>query len=132
VTAGHYPLWRDITWLEDSEEHTEEIEVCGTCVPKHSGFPSRSDVPEWPCAPVAAWPPGPYLVLAPTEREAQLWACSRGLSRRDWTRIFGPADLAGWADCTCVIVNGPAGPGVEAHLSRLRQANAVRVVRELI
>lgn len=48
--AAHYPVWRDISWLEDGEECSGEVEVCGTCVPKHSSFRTRAEVPEWPCA----------------------------------------------------------------------------------
>jgi len=48
---GHYPIWRVILLNDDDDggEHTEEIEVCGTCVPKHSSFRARADVPGWPC-----------------------------------------------------------------------------------
>lgn len=49
----HGIVWRDIGWLEwDEGEHAEmyeEIPVCGLCVPKHSSFPRREDVPEGPC-----------------------------------------------------------------------------------
>ena len=46
---GHYPIWRCIGWTaEDGGEETGEIEVCGVCVPKHSSFPNRETVPEWP------------------------------------------------------------------------------------
>lgn len=49
----HHIVWRDIGWLEwDEGEHAEmceELPVCGLCVPRHSSFPTRSDVPEGPC-----------------------------------------------------------------------------------
>jgi hypothetical protein len=49
----HHIVWRDIGWLEwDEGEHAEmyeELPVCGLCVPKHSSFPTRADVPEGPC-----------------------------------------------------------------------------------
>jgi len=49
----HHIVWRDIGWLEwDDREHAEmyeELPVCGLCVPKHSSFPTRADVPEGPC-----------------------------------------------------------------------------------
>lgn len=45
----HAIVWRDIGWLADGEENYAEIPVCGLCVPKHSHFASRADVPEGPC-----------------------------------------------------------------------------------
>lgn len=49
----HGIIHRDIGWLEwDEGEHAEmyaELPVCGLCVPKHSSFPRREDVPEGPC-----------------------------------------------------------------------------------
>lgn len=49
----HGIVHRDIGWLEwDEGEHAEmyaELPVCGLCVPKHSSFPRREDVPEGPC-----------------------------------------------------------------------------------
>lgn len=49
----HSIVWRDIGWLEDDEgelvEATDELPVCGYCVPKHSHFRTRQDVPEGAC-----------------------------------------------------------------------------------
>lgn len=45
----HDIVWRDIGWLEDGDEEYAEIPVCGQCVPKHSHFSTRADVPEGPC-----------------------------------------------------------------------------------
>lgn len=49
----HGIVHRNIGWLEwDEGEHAEmyaELPVCGLCVPKHSSFPRREDVPEGPC-----------------------------------------------------------------------------------
>ncbi len=53
VLERHAIVHRNINWLEldDGElcEETAEIPVCGRCVPKHSGFRSRAEVPEGPC-----------------------------------------------------------------------------------
>lgn len=47
--AGHYKIWRCLSWLDDDGcDETGEVEVCGVCVPKHSSFRSRGDVPGWP------------------------------------------------------------------------------------
>ncbi|GGR51758.1 hypothetical protein [Streptomyces roseolus] len=46
----HYPVWRDVGWFTDGDDDGGEVQVCGTCVPKHSHYPSREDVPEWPCS----------------------------------------------------------------------------------
>jgi hypothetical protein len=45
--SEHYPVWRCISL--DDEDETQEIEVCATCVPKHSAFRNRASVPGWPC-----------------------------------------------------------------------------------
>ena len=46
--TDHYPVWRVIGWLDsDGETQYEEIKVCGTCVPKHSHFRSREEVPRY-------------------------------------------------------------------------------------
>lgn len=49
----HGIVHRDIGWLEwDESEHAEmsaELPVCGLCVPRHSSFTRREDVPEGPC-----------------------------------------------------------------------------------
>jgi len=49
MTGRHYEIWRDVYWFTDGAEDGGEVAVCGTCVPRHSFFPSRADVPEWPC-----------------------------------------------------------------------------------
>lgn len=48
--GAHYKIWRDVGWMQDGDEHAREFPVCGHCVPKHSWFKSRSDVPSYPCA----------------------------------------------------------------------------------
>ena len=48
MPSGHYPVWRCLSWDTADGEETGEIEVCGICVPKHSSFPGREAVPEWP------------------------------------------------------------------------------------
>lgn len=49
----HYIVHRDIGWLEDDDgelvECYAELPVCGVCVPRHSHFPTRADVPTGPC-----------------------------------------------------------------------------------
>lgn len=49
----HYLMWRNVGWFEDDEgekaEAGAELQVCGLCVPGHSYFESRQDVPEGPC-----------------------------------------------------------------------------------
>ena len=54
VRELHHAIWRDVGWLEDGDEAYEELEVCGACVPKHSHFPSRADVPLYPCPTIQA------------------------------------------------------------------------------
>lgn len=53
IVELHGIVWRDIGWLaeEDGEMLQEEAElpVCGLCVPRHSSFRRREDVPEGPC-----------------------------------------------------------------------------------
>lgn len=45
----HSVVYREIGWLEDGQEEHDEIPVCGLCVPKHSHYQHREDVPEGPC-----------------------------------------------------------------------------------
>jgi hypothetical protein len=46
----HGLVHRDISWLENGEEETAEIPVCGNCVPRHAAYHHRRDVPAGPCA----------------------------------------------------------------------------------
>ena len=46
----HGIVHRDIMWLESGAETTAELPVCGLCVPRHSAYRDRDDVPEGPCA----------------------------------------------------------------------------------
>ncbi|MEW2635955.1 DUF6221 family protein [Streptomyces sp. NPDC048389] len=48
----HSLVHRDVGWLDNGDEETSEILVCGTCVPKHSHYGRREDVPEGPCSTV--------------------------------------------------------------------------------
>jgi hypothetical protein len=52
VVQLHHIVHRNVAWLEDGQEAVAELPVCGHCVPRHSAFPSRQDVPEGPCATV--------------------------------------------------------------------------------
>lgn len=45
----HGIVHRNIGWLEDGDDEYDEIPVCGLCVPKHSHYRRREDVPEGPC-----------------------------------------------------------------------------------
>jgi hypothetical protein len=45
----HGIVHREIGWLENGDEESGEIPVCGLCVPKHSHYQRREDVPEGPC-----------------------------------------------------------------------------------
>jgi hypothetical protein len=45
----HSVVHREIGWLEDGQEEHDEIQVCGLCVPRHSHYRHREDVPEGPC-----------------------------------------------------------------------------------
>lgn len=45
----HGIVHREIGWLADGEEEHGEIPVCGLCVPKHSHYQRREDVPEGAC-----------------------------------------------------------------------------------
>jgi hypothetical protein len=45
----HGIMHREIGWLENGAEEGSEIPVCGICVPKHSHYQRREDVPEGPC-----------------------------------------------------------------------------------
>lgn len=47
--SEHYPVWRVIGYRDDDDTFYAEIQVCGLCVPKHSHFISREQVPDWPC-----------------------------------------------------------------------------------
>jgi hypothetical protein len=55
VVERHAIVHRNIGWLEFDVGHGElcetyaEIPVCGRCVPKHSHFKTRAEVPEGPC-----------------------------------------------------------------------------------
>lgn len=53
IVELHGIVWRDIGWLaeEDGEvvEEEAELPVCGLCVPRHSSFPRREDVPVGRC-----------------------------------------------------------------------------------
>lgn len=48
----HAIVHREIGWLSDGEEEHAEIPVCGLCVPRHSHFRRREDVPEGACSTV--------------------------------------------------------------------------------
>ncbi|WP_326768654.1 DUF6221 family protein [Streptomyces sp. NBC_01591] len=45
----HGIVHREIGWLESGGEEYSETPVCGLCVPKHSHYQRREDVPEGPC-----------------------------------------------------------------------------------
>lgn len=45
----HGLVYRNVTWLEGGAETTAELPVCGHCVPRHSAYRDRDDVPEGPC-----------------------------------------------------------------------------------
>jgi hypothetical protein len=49
ILDEHAIVHRGIGWLEDGDEEHAEIPVCGSCVPKHSWYGRRADVPEGPC-----------------------------------------------------------------------------------
>ena len=46
--SDHYPVWREIGYADGDDTAYAEIKVCGICVPKHSHFRSRAEVPDWP------------------------------------------------------------------------------------
>jgi hypothetical protein len=50
ILDEHAIVNRQIGWLEDGEEDSAEIPVCRSCVPKHSWYGRRADVPDGPCA----------------------------------------------------------------------------------
>lgn len=52
IAELHEIVWRDISYIEDGSEVQKETPVCGLCVPRHSAFMSRSEIPEGPCATV--------------------------------------------------------------------------------
>lgn len=50
IIDEHALMHRMIGYLdEEREEAYEELEVCARCVPKHSHYRSRADVPAGPC-----------------------------------------------------------------------------------
>lgn len=49
ILDEHAIVHRQIGWLEDGDEDNAEIPVCRSCVPKHSYYGRRADVPEGPC-----------------------------------------------------------------------------------
>lgn len=49
IVELHGIVHRNIGWLEDGFEEGGEVAVCGLCVPRHSGFRTRAEVPEGPC-----------------------------------------------------------------------------------
>lgn len=53
ILDEHGIVYRDIGFLEEDGDElvdaTEEIPVCGRCVPKHSSFNRREDIPIGPC-----------------------------------------------------------------------------------
>jgi hypothetical protein len=49
ILDEHDIVHRQIGWLEDGEEGNAEIPVCRRCVPKHSWYGCRADVPQGPC-----------------------------------------------------------------------------------
>lgn len=49
VLELHGIVHREIGWLEDVDEESSEIPVCGLCVPKHSNYRSREEVPVGAC-----------------------------------------------------------------------------------
>lgn len=49
ILDAHPIVWRDIGWLEDSDENYEELPACGACVPKHKHYKTRAEVPEGGC-----------------------------------------------------------------------------------
>ena len=53
ILDEHAIIHRDIGWLEEDDgervENYAELPVCVRCVPKHSHFPRREDVPVGPC-----------------------------------------------------------------------------------
>lgn len=49
IVELHGIVHRNIGWLEGGDDEYDEIPVCGLCVPKHSHYRRREDVPEGPC-----------------------------------------------------------------------------------
>jgi hypothetical protein len=49
IIDEHAIVHRNIGWLADGDEEYGEIPVCGRCVPKHSHYSRRADVPEGWC-----------------------------------------------------------------------------------
>jgi hypothetical protein len=49
----HHIVWRDIGWFSEEGgelvEEAAELPVCGLCIPRHSSFRLREDVPEGAC-----------------------------------------------------------------------------------
>ncbi len=58
----HAEVYRDVGWLEDGDERMAELPVCGHCVPRHSWFNSRAEVPAYPCVTVLIVAEGRGLV----------------------------------------------------------------------
>lgn len=58
ILDEHAIIHRDIGWLDEDDgdrvENYAELPVCVRCVPKHSHFPRREDVPVGPCRTVRA------------------------------------------------------------------------------
>jgi hypothetical protein len=48
-THAHDIVYRDIGWLEEGQEQSAELPVCGQCVPKNAHFARREDVPVGAC-----------------------------------------------------------------------------------
>lgn len=49
ILDEHAIVHRQLGWLEDGEEDHAETPVCRRCVPKHSWYGRRADVPEGHC-----------------------------------------------------------------------------------
>jgi hypothetical protein len=49
IIEEHGIVHRNIGWLSYGDETYDEVPVCGLCVPKHSHYPRREDVPVGPC-----------------------------------------------------------------------------------
>jgi hypothetical protein len=45
----HSVVHREIGWLKDGQEEHDEIPVCSLCVPRHSHYQQREDVPQGSC-----------------------------------------------------------------------------------
>ena len=49
IVELHGIVHRNIGWMDDGDDEYGEIPVCGLCVPRHSHFRCREDVPKGPC-----------------------------------------------------------------------------------